>query len=1063
MALALQDRVQETTTTAGTGTITLAGAVTGYQAFTAVGNGNTTYYCIAGLGTTEWEVGIGTYTLSGTTLARTTVLASSNGGSLVSFSVGTKSVFVTYPAEKSVNLDAAGNASALGTPVSFVGTNITGTATSFTASNVTTNANLTGGVTSVGNAATVVTNANLTGMVTSVGNAASLGSFTSAQLATALTDETGSGANVFATSPTLTTPVINGFTGDTSVINIGSGQVYKDASGNVGIGTSSPSSYFSGGQNLVISKGAASGMTIDGTTSGNASLFFAKGTTGAQQYAGWVQYNTGTDALVLGSNAAERMRIDSSGNVGIGTASPAQKLDVSGNIKVGTNQWIGNSAGASYVADDGVFGGTIFNGGGFRLYTAAVERMRIDISGNLGIGTTSPGRLLDVGGVFRVAVSATAADVTGKADNTGGVNIYGGSAFNAGSGIVTTGSANATPNIILFTRGAFVESMRIDSSGNVGIGVTPSAWNTGGAGSALQIYYASIFQAGGFDVTNFATNTYFISGTGYKYIGTAAATMYQQAAGIHRWYTSPSGTAGNAITFTQAMTLDASGNLSVGTTSSGTNGKLYVYETTFARLYLTDSTLGTAYGGQVRGWGATAAGGQVSLGAVDANVYNEGIRVTNQATTVQFYTTSGVNGTTTERMRINSSGNLGLGVTPSAWNGLFKAIQVGGLSSFGYDNSFGQTIVTNNAYGTSSGTYAYLNATSLQAARYEQKLGTHAWFTAPAGTVGNAITFTTAMTLHASGGLSIGNTTDPGATNLSVTGTGAFVGNLSVTNDAANSVEGIFTNTNTGVTASAGVRGIGNSTGYWLLRQYGTGVTATVFGTALANYALLASDGASSNGLMVGSLTSDPVIFGTNNTERMRIHSSGGLSLGNTTDPGATNLSVTGTGTFGTTVGVGAATPSTSGAGITFPATQSASIGANTLDDYEEGTWTIGISFGGASVGITASATAGTYTKIGNVVTVRGYYIMTNKGSSTGAAKITGLPFTAAAPASAYSGVAFGLIQNITFSGQLFSYVNLGATTCDLRNTTLLGVDSAVTDVNFANNSTFIMELTYSV
>ena len=174
MALALQDRVQETTTTAGTGTITLAGAVTGYQAFTAVGNGNTTYYCIAGSGTTEWEVGIGTYTLSGTTLSRTTVLASSNGGSLVTFSVGTKSVFVTYPAEKSVNLDAAGNASALGTPVSFVGTNITGTATSFTASNVTTNANLTGGVTSVGNAATVVTNANLTGGVTSVGNAATV-------------------------------------------------------------------------------------------------------------------------------------------------------------------------------------------------------------------------------------------------------------------------------------------------------------------------------------------------------------------------------------------------------------------------------------------------------------------------------------------------------------------------------------------------------------------------------------------------------------------------------------------------------------------------------------------------------------------------------------------------------------------------------------------------------------------------------------------------------------------------------------------------------------------------
>jgi hypothetical protein len=94
----------------------------------------------------------------------------------------------------------------LGTPSVLIGTNITGTATNFTASNVTTNANLTGGVTSVGNAATVVTNANLTGAVTSVGNATSLGSFSSANLLGALTDETGTGLAVFATSPTLVTP-----------------------------------------------------------------------------------------------------------------------------------------------------------------------------------------------------------------------------------------------------------------------------------------------------------------------------------------------------------------------------------------------------------------------------------------------------------------------------------------------------------------------------------------------------------------------------------------------------------------------------------------------------------------------------------------------------------------------------------------------------------------------------------------------------------------------------------------------------------------------------------------
>jgi len=101
MALVVADRVKETTTTTGTGTITLAGASTGYQSFAVIGNGNTTYYTIAGQTGSEWEVGIGTYTSSGTTLSRTTVLASSNSGSLVNFSAGTKDVFVTYPAARS--------------------------------------------------------------------------------------------------------------------------------------------------------------------------------------------------------------------------------------------------------------------------------------------------------------------------------------------------------------------------------------------------------------------------------------------------------------------------------------------------------------------------------------------------------------------------------------------------------------------------------------------------------------------------------------------------------------------------------------------------------------------------------------------------------------------------------------------------------------------------------------------------------------------------------------------------------------------------------------------------
>lgn len=268
MALVLLDRAKETTIVVGTtASAILLGAAPGYQSFAGVGNGNTTYYCIADqAGGVNWEVGLGTYTLATTTITRAvTPLSSSNAGASVSFPAGTKDVFIVYPSSKGVWLDGSGNAIGLGTPAAFVGTNITGTASSLTAGNVTTNANLTGDVTSVGNATTltnapviakvltgyvsgagtvaatdsilqaiqklngndatnanltgmvtsvgnattVVTNANLTGAVTSVGNTTSLGSFTSAQLLAAITGETGTGAVVFATSPTLTTPTIN--------------------------------------------------------------------------------------------------------------------------------------------------------------------------------------------------------------------------------------------------------------------------------------------------------------------------------------------------------------------------------------------------------------------------------------------------------------------------------------------------------------------------------------------------------------------------------------------------------------------------------------------------------------------------------------------------------------------------------------------------------------------------------------------------------------------------------------------------------------------------------------
>ena len=102
MPLVVKDRVKVSTATTGTGTLTLGAAAIGFQDFSVIGDGNTTYYTVTDLVTGEWEVGIGTFTASGTTLSRDAVLASSNSGSLVNLGSGDKDVFVTYPAGRSV-------------------------------------------------------------------------------------------------------------------------------------------------------------------------------------------------------------------------------------------------------------------------------------------------------------------------------------------------------------------------------------------------------------------------------------------------------------------------------------------------------------------------------------------------------------------------------------------------------------------------------------------------------------------------------------------------------------------------------------------------------------------------------------------------------------------------------------------------------------------------------------------------------------------------------------------------------------------------------------------------
>lgn len=202
MAFLVADRVRENSVTTGTGTLNLTGSPIGYQTFlSAIGSGNSTYYVISNPGVNEWEVGIGT--VGAGTLARTTVLASSTGTSLVSFTAGTKDVFVTYPAEVSV---FAGNAVTL--------TNKTISGSDNTLSNIgngsLTNSSLTIGTTNIALGATSLTLAGLTSVTATTFNGALSGNATTATTATNLAGgaasqipyQTGSGATTFLANGT---------------------------------------------------------------------------------------------------------------------------------------------------------------------------------------------------------------------------------------------------------------------------------------------------------------------------------------------------------------------------------------------------------------------------------------------------------------------------------------------------------------------------------------------------------------------------------------------------------------------------------------------------------------------------------------------------------------------------------------------------------------------------------------------------------------------------------------------------------------------------------------------
>ena len=175
-----------------------------------------------------------------------------------------------------------------------------------------------------------------------------------------------------------------------------------DSSGNVGIGNASPSSYYSNSNQLVVGSGAArQGITIASSTSTIGQLAFADGTSGDARYEGWVIYDHNTDHMSLGTSAEERMRIDSSGFVGIGTSSPTRTLTVNSGTVNTAFRLESTDAEVTMQFYDGSATSTISGGtSGLIFYpnTTVDEAMRIDSSGNLLVGKTTYGNVAGTGG-----------------------------------------------------------------------------------------------------------------------------------------------------------------------------------------------------------------------------------------------------------------------------------------------------------------------------------------------------------------------------------------------------------------------------------------------------------------------------------------------------------------------------------------------------------------------------------------------------------------------------------------------------------------------------------------